>query len=157
MSDIFQHQEVAENVAYRFEDQRYSVANEYGDHEYTSHEVKLLVFPILKYTACGFWIGLDYDVFPRQPRQRNPEFYIRTAGYRKRFVNLQANKRYALPTVTEAHESYKARKRRQISIYEARIKGAKRHLEALEHYMHTKVPAGLKLSVGSDLGLQAPK
>lgn len=57
-------------------------------------------FPIISRTKCGAWVD-DMG--------------------RKRFVNLNARKRYACPTEAEALESYHARKRRQIRILKARL------------------------------------
>lgn len=132
----------AENVAYRFEDQRYSVADEDGDHCYTRHTVKLLVYPLLKRTKCGIWIGLNYAHYPTQPRPHDLFNFLAPPGPRTRFVNLQANKKFALPTVEEAYTSYLARKNRQISIYAARIKGAEAHIEACQAFCW-KLPASL--------------
>ena len=119
---------------YRFEDQRYSVADEYGDHAYTQHTIKCLVFPVIKYTKCGAWIDNYWEGYPRlpSPYEEGRDYII--GG--RRFVNLQANKRYALPSIEEAEISYRARKAKQIRIYEARISGAKRHLEALDTFLY---------------------
>lgn len=119
------HRQVAEEVAYRFEDRRYSVSDEYGEHAYTSYQCVLLVFPIIKYTKCGMWIWTGYSHYPMLPHAYDPtKDYV--AGC-KRFVNSEANKRYALPTIDEAYVSYMARKNREISIYNARIKAAEAH------------------------------
>ncbi len=140
--------DVAENVAYRFKDQRYSVADEYGDHDYTSYEAKLLVYPIIKYTPCGYWIWTNYAIYPQLPFEYNP--YKDYLLGEKRFVNLQANKKFALPTIPEALESYRARKDREIAIYTARIKGAKNHLRAAVEIYH-RVPEGLKQTSEKDV------
>jgi hypothetical protein len=118
--------------AYRFEDQRYSIANEYGDHEYTSHEVKVHVYPLLKRTDCGIWINeAASSTYPRLPQ----DYSWQADRPARRFVNLQARKKFALPTITEAYESYLARKERQISIYNARISGAIKHMDAAKAFM----------------------
>jgi hypothetical protein len=46
-----------------------------------------------------------------------------------RFISRDSNKRFALPTVEEALESYIARKERQATIYEGRAKKARHMLE----------------------------
>lgn len=125
--------EMAKEVFYRFEDRRYSVADEWGDHTYTSHEVALLVFPVIKHTKCGVWIGLSWSLHPKVPREWDPNHTLFNRG--KRFINLQATKRFALPSIAEAAKSYRARKERQISIYKARIAGTERHLEALKSFL----------------------
>lgn len=145
MVDSNRFRAVAENVAYRFEDRRYSISDEYGDHAYTSHTVALLVFPLIKYTPCGMWIANFWTEYPQQPMPWREDVDYCLPG--KRFVNLQANKRFALPTIPLALESYRARKNREIHIYEARIKGAKSHIEAADHLYNYKVPASLKAPV----------
>lgn len=118
--------EVAENVAYRFEDQRYSHADEYGEHAYTSYDVRLRVYAIIKYTKCGYWINTNWGTQNHQPRQVTWE---QVEPQYRRFVNLEANKRFALPTIDEAVISYVARKQRAISIYNARAKAAQLHID----------------------------
>lgn len=73
--------------------------------------VEIEAFGILRRTAKGFWIANNHG---------------------KRFVLLAANKRYALPTVAEAVESYVARKTRQAAIYEARAATARRCIAAVQ-------------------------
>jgi hypothetical protein len=72
--------------------------------------VEIEAFVILSHTPKGFWIKL--------PKAFQP------SG--KRFVLTAANKRYALPTVAEAVESYIARKERQARIYEGKAMRARR-------------------------------
>lgn len=89
-------------VLYRFHESRWSESS------------LLLVrdeFPVIKETKCGVWI----DIYGQ-----------------KRFVNLEAKKKYACRTEEEALESYRARKRRQIKILEHRLAEAKAAL-ALNH------------------------
>jgi hypothetical protein len=74
------------NCLYRYHESLYS---EYG------LMLILSSFPVLSKTRCGYQI----DVYGK-----------------KRFVNLEANKKYACVTKEEALESYHARKRRQIRI-----------------------------------------
>lgn len=118
---------------YRFEDRRYSIADEYGDHAYTSHKVACLVFPVLKVTKCGVWITFNYEEYPRLPQPR--QYTVMHNGQDRRFINLQANKKFACPTLELAAESYIARKNRQIRIYQARINSAEIHKEALARFM----------------------
>lgn len=74
--------------------------------------VELMEIPVIKKTPCGAWVGWD--------------------EHDKKFVNLNWNKRYALPTLEEAKASYRARKRREISLMEARANGARLALAAAE-------------------------
>ena len=60
-------------------------------------------YPVVSVTPTGAWI----DVFGR-----------------KRFVKLNARKRYACPTEVEALESFRARKRRQIRILKHNLAAA---------------------------------
>lgn len=50
-------------------------------------------------------------------------------GRPDRFVRRDANKRFACPTMEEAKESFIARKKRQASIYEARLKSAHKAID----------------------------
>lgn len=87
-------------VAYRFEDRLCSVADEYGEHAYSTTEVTLHKFEILKHTKCGIWIR-DY-------------------GGAKRFINQTCTKQYAHEKVEDALQSFIARKEKQAHIYRAR-------------------------------------
>ncbi len=126
---------------YRFEDQRYSVSDEDGDHAYTSYAVECLVFPVIKYTKCGAWISYAYRHYPSLPSTERDWSGLHLSG--KRFVNLEANKKFALPTIEEAVISYRARKTRQRLIYEARIRGVTEHLEALHAFLYRYKLVGL--------------
>lgn len=82
-------------ILYRFKESRYSDA------------VLMLLkfeFPVIKETKCGAWID-EYG--------------------HKRFVNLEARKKYACRTEQEALESYHARKKRQVRILEHRLAEAR--------------------------------
>lgn len=70
--------------------------------------VELMEIPVIKRTPCGAWIGWFED--------------------EKRFVNLNRNKCYALPTIAEARASFIARKKRQAQIMAARMRHAERAL-----------------------------
>lgn len=73
----------------------------------------LEAFRVIRHTPKGVWIEHGLGVC---------------------FVNLSWRKKFALPTAEEAIESYRARKRRELSIYAAR---ARRINEALA-YLDTK-------------------
>lgn len=104
---------MAKTYFYRVEETTYSAGvDEWGDAlPGGPTRPNLYLFEVLKYTRCGAWL----DVY----------------GERK-FVNLQRNKRFALPTTEEAIASYKARKKRQIEIYAARINKIKEALLYLD-------------------------
>lgn len=53
-------------------------------------------FPVIKHTKCGCWIDLGYE--------------------RKKFINLDARKKWAHPSLEEAMKSFVARKKQQIVI-----------------------------------------
>lgn len=98
---------------YRYEDQSYSVADEWGDHAYSIQEVTLRKLKVIKHTPCGVRvIGLH-------------------CGGNGRFVNASHRKRFCYPTIAEAAESYRARKRKQISIYSYKIQKAEECLQKL--------------------------
>lgn len=66
-------------------------------------ELRLTTFRVVRLTPTGAWLTPHPIVSPR-------------------FARRDARKRYACPTKQEALESFFARKRRQKSIYEARIR-----------------------------------
>jgi hypothetical protein len=97
-------------IWYRFEDQDYSIADEYGDHSHTQYGVREIKFEVVKHTPKGVWL-------------------TRQNGFGgKRFVLNESTKRYACATREAAKESYVARKEKQIRIYRARINRAEHHI-----------------------------
>ncbi|MEQ1950913.1 hypothetical protein [Mesorhizobium sp. CN2-181] len=106
-----------EDVLWRAEGKRYSyVIDADSDHFGTTPlQVEMHWYPVTKRTPCGAWIG-------------------------DKFVRLTARKRWACNTEKEALESYAARKKRQISIYEARLVEAKRGLTIAEHAITKENP-----------------
>lgn len=68
-------------------------------------------YPIIKDTPCGAWVD-DYG--------------------RKRWVNLEATKKFACRSKDEALASFIARKRRQIEILERQLADARRALKKAE-------------------------
>lgn len=106
-------------VWYRFYEVHYSGGyfDEWGDYVQGPawagrSVVELMEIPVIKRTPCGAWVG-----------------YCESD---KKFVNLNWNKRYALPTIEEARNSYRARKKREIALMEGRAMLARRALEAAE-------------------------
>lgn len=91
---------------YRYYEMRFSSFDSDGDVIPGSGrlEVHLMKIPVIKTTPCGAWIGW-------------------TEG-EKKFVNLNWNKRYALPTIEEARASFIARKKREAQIMAARMRTA---------------------------------
>lgn len=69
-------------------------------------ELRVDTFKVLKNTPTGVQLEVYSDQY----------------GWRKRFVSRKTNKRFACPTLPEALESFIARKKKQISIYNARIR-----------------------------------
>jgi len=67
--------------------------------------IYLLKFPVLRQTPKGVWLDLGFGL--------------------KRFVLTEAKRQYACPTLEAARESFRARKRRQIKIYETRLQQAR--------------------------------
>lgn len=66
--------------------------------------------PVIKETPCGYWVASDF-------------------GYKKRFVLKQSQKRFACVTKDLALESFKAKKRRQISLLKEQLRLAEGFLE----------------------------
>ena len=95
---------------YRFEDHTYSQMRDAydGDEEYVSVGpfLELDAHPIRSVTPKGWTI-----------------YASNSLGWR--FISRETQKRYALPTIREALESYVARKKRQAEIYEHRATKAR--------------------------------
>lgn len=89
--------------AYRFDEVTYAgPLDEYDMPTPGSHVVELEAFVITKVTPKGFWVN-------------------RAGICRGRFILIDARKKYAHQTIPDAKESFLARKRRQIAIYQAKI------------------------------------
>lgn len=99
---------------YRYEDVQYAAPVDEFDNPMGRGElrVELRKYRVVKATPTGVWLAL----------------YL---GH-KRFVRLNARKRFACPTVAEAAESFRARKERQRAIHEARAERAERAMELLD-------------------------
>ena len=89
----------------------------YGDDCHTYVRVYLHDYPIIKETPKGIWIN-DWS--------------------KKRFVNLNARKKFACLTKEDALISFKARKERQIRILESQLRHAKEALSVIGQVEFTK-------------------
>ena len=86
-----------------------------------------------KETACGYWIGGEFN---------------------KRWVSKTSRKRWAYPTPEEALDSFRMRKQRQIEILNSQIMKSK---DALEAAMNCEAPdektiTSSKVFIGFDFG-----
>lgn len=100
---------------YRFDDMIYAAPLDEYDEPIPgggTFQVELTAYPISAKTEKGFWIG--------------------SGMVKRKFVLMTANKRFALPTVEEAIESFVARKTRQANIHQARANKAIRAIEMLK-------------------------
>ena len=106
------HLDLPGEVFYRYEDVQYAASLDEWENPVGEGElrVRLLKYTVLRHTPKGTWVG--------------------GAGW-SRFVRREATKRFALPTIEEARESFVKRKQKQISIYTHRIARAKRALELI--------------------------
>lgn len=98
-------------VWYRYEDHTYASSDEFDSISDSSLEVRLVMFPVVKVTPKGVWLGSVLS--------------------NKRFVLRDATRRYACPTRAEARESYIARKRKQARIYQHRVDRATECIRAV--------------------------
>ena len=98
---------------YRYVDIQYAPPVDEFDNPYGSGELKvvLLTFDVIKETAKGVWIMDHYGIG------------------KKKFVLLSARKKFACVSEADAKTSFIARKRRQCSIYAARLRQAQRAIE----------------------------
>ncbi len=103
---------------YRYEERFWAPSlDEFENPRGRAHStIELIEFEVLKVTAKGAWIT-------RAPTKTL--FGVFRFHAEKRFVNLSAHKRYALPSKAEAITSFIARKERQASILEARAAQAR--------------------------------
>lgn len=77
-----------------------------------SVQLMLSEFTMLRETPCGYWVIQYYN--PNEPSDLIEKH--------KRWVSKTSRKRLCYPTKEEAMVSFKARKRKQLSIMRARIK-----------------------------------
>lgn len=92
---------------YRYEDRLYSR----GEGEPSELRVTLRMYEVIKTTPKGVWL-MSFGP--------------------NRFVLKDARKRFACPTIEEAKASFIARKKRQISIYTARVHQAEHAVRKIE-------------------------
>lgn len=94
---------------FRFEDRRYSISDELGEHGSTRVEITKLTFVVSKVTPKGVWLQEHWE----------PGCIV--SHNTARFVKMDARKRYAHPTEKEALASLLARKCAQQRILEAQL------------------------------------
>ncbi len=80
--------------------------------ESQSAHCSLHEYRVVKQTPCGVWIELYH-------------------GGKRKFINLQCEKKWAHPSVADAMYSLKRRKQRQVRILAAHLAYAERCLDAL--------------------------
>jgi hypothetical protein len=100
---------------YRYEDIAYVSGSDEWDYPTSDYtlKVELLEYQVLKRTRKGVWINYKY-------------------GGRKRFVLLNARKKFAYATKEEALKSFIARKKSQIKILKDKLDRAERALYIAE-------------------------
>lgn len=103
------------NKLYRIELTRWSLGVDQFDDPLPGCTYSLDVeeYRVIKETPKGAWIHYGFD---------------------KKFVKLDARKRFACPTIEEAAESFKARKRRQIKILKANLNEAEVALKLIDKF-----------------------
>lgn len=89
-----------------------------GDGHSTWPKIYVVKLKVVKHTPCGVRVigGLGNN-----------------SGPNGRFINNSHRKRFGYPTIEEAKESFIARKRRQIRIYDNRVKTAEQCIEKINH------------------------
>jgi hypothetical protein len=92
---------------YRFEDRKYA-SEEFGF--FSRVRIDIMEFNVVKETSKGVWIETSLGLLG------------------KRFVLHDARKKYAHPTMELAKESFIARKKKQMKIYNAKLKDVKHAL-----------------------------
>lgn len=123
------------DIWYRLEDRRYAPpVDEWGDIIGTGRaDVEVRKFRVIKITPKGVRVAEAFLDGTFRP--------ITTAE--SRVILDSSYKRFACPTMALALESYQARKKRQIGIYQARASAAKECLRiALKKYGEQNVVIG---------------
>lgn len=94
---------------YRYEDRQYAAPLDEFDRPCGEGRLELIKrrFSVIRETPTGAWLQEHPIIAPR-------------------FAKRDARKRYACPTEIEALQSFFARKQRQVSIYNARIRRAEK-------------------------------
>lgn len=88
-----------------------------------------------EYVSTGSYVKLqlqEYRVIKQTPKGVRIDDYRRSLCPHGRFISREWHKQWACPTVEEARLSFIARKKRQISIYQSRLRQAKKALELAE-------------------------
>ena len=108
---------------YRYQEVHYSgPVNDYGDPIPNSGtvEVHLVKFAVTRITPKGVWVA------EHMPMAHDPRY--------DKLVVHTWRKKYAHPNKYEALVAFRARKLRNISIYEARIRSIRKALEYAQRY-----------------------
>lgn len=117
------------DFGWRFEDRRYSVADEYGDHSHSYTQIEFKAYLIHHRTKCGIWL--------MRTGNHDRLYFGGTGGDKPdRFVNLQANKKWAVDSVQGAIDSFVARKERQARIYEGRAQLARHSIRLVKPFVN---------------------
>lgn len=98
---------------WRYVDKAHSVADEWGEHAYTTHSLGEEELKVIKVTPCGVWLAYHWNLI-MTPDALKP-------GISKMLVLDHWNKKFACPTKKLALESYIAKKTRQERIYQKRL------------------------------------
>lgn len=104
---------------FRIEARHWSVADEWGDHSYTSSEVIVRQISVLKHTPKGAWLGAKPGEF----------------GMPKKLVLREYQHRgraFAAPTLEQAKEDFRKRKQFRIDRLQAQINRAEREIALLD-------------------------
>ena len=104
---------------YRYRDVQFGSCDEYENIISTRVAVEVMEFDVVKETRCGAWIHYGCQLF--QPDVIPPRSELK-------FVNFRCRKQFACRTKEEALASFVARKQRQISILNAKLRRAKEAL-----------------------------
>ena len=99
---------------FRVEARHYSHADEYGDHSYTSSELKIELIKVVRHTPKGAWLLQGFS---------NKRFVLRDYQHRARA--------YAAPTLEMAKEDFRKRKQYRIDRLQAQIHRAEREIALL--------------------------
>lgn len=111
---------------YRCEVKHYSVADEWGDHDYTSTQVMWTKYAVLRETPKGVWL----TSVPAS--SKDPDAFRGKDRYYRDLVIGTSKKQLACPTKELALADAIARKKRHVDGCSARLQSAMKDLRVLE-------------------------
>lgn len=104
---------------FRVEARHWSVADEWGEHSYTSADLVVRRILVLRHTPKGAWLG------PGPGQMGEPKRLVMRDYFHR-------GRAYAAPTLAQAREDFRKRKQYRISCLQHQINIAQREIDLLD-------------------------